>query len=339
MNYYLSRDKRQIRRTLVIDRKSIINTAGGAPVHLIITAAAIVLFFLISLAIFCWRNVKRSLKPRTVSLENEILWNKKRGLWGGFDSYSKTEYVIKGKDGYDLHAMFVDNASVRGTGKYVIICHGHTSNRYGSVKYLNSYIKLGFSCIIYDARMHGANAPSICTLGNIESEDLNFVIGDTRKRYPDIKVLGLHGESMGSSTVLSVVRFEPEIDFIVADCGFISCYDVLHDGYGNLHMGFLAPVINLTGKILYHVDMKDTCALKCLQNNKYPVLFIHGSGDRLIKPYHSELLNDAARKNGAYTELVMVEGAGHACSRYVAGFEKYTGFIKDFLDKINVPDN
>ena len=221
--------------------------------------------------------------------------------------------MIKGKDGYDLHAMFVDNASVRGTGKYVIICHGHTSNRYGSVKYLNSYIKLGFSCIIYDARMHGANAPSICTLGNIESEDLKFVIGDTRKRYPDIKVLGLHGESMGSSTVLSVVRFEPEIDFIVADCGL--------------------------GKILYHVDMKDTCALKCLQNNKYPVLFIHGSGDRLIKPYHSELLNDAARKNGAYTELVMVEGAGHACSRYVAGFEKYTGFIKDFLDKINVPDN
>lgn len=297
---------------------------------------AIVLFFLLSLAIFSWRNVKRSLKPNTISLEKEIEWNKKKGLWGDFDKYTKNEYVIKGKDGYELHAMFVYNLSVRGSGKYVIICHGHTSNRYGSVKYLNSYIRLGFSCVIYDARMHGENAPSVCTLGNIESEDLKYVIEDTRKRYQDIKILGLHGESMGSSTVLSVVRFKPEIDFIVADCGFISCYDVLHDGYGNLHLAFLSPMINLAGKILYHVDMKETCALKCLEDNKYPVLFIHGSGDRLIKPYHSEMLNEMARKNGAYTELIIVEGAGHACSRYVAGFERYTSYIKDFLDAAGV---
>ena len=302
----------------------------------IIVVTALIVFLIVSLAVFCWRNVKRSLKPRTISLENEIEWNKSRGLWLDFDSYAKTEYEIKGKDGYILHAMFVDTPSTRGTGKYVILCHGHTSNRYGSVKYLNSYIRLGFSCIIYDARSHGANAPDICTLGNIESYDLKCVIDDTRARYSDIRVLGLHGESMGSSTSLSVVRFKPQIDFIVADCGFTSCYEVLHDGYGNLHMAFLAPIINLTGKIIYHVDMKDTCALKCLENNTYPVLFIHGAGDRLVKPYHSELLNAAASKDGAYTELIMVEGAGHARSRYVAGFEKYTGYIEGFLNKIGV---
>ena len=294
------------------------------------------LFLVISFAVFCWRNVKRSLKPNTISLEKEMEWNKQRGLWLDFDSNSRKEYEIKGKDGYILHAEFVDNDSVRGSGKYVIICHGHTSNRYGSVKYANSYLKLGFSCIIYDARHHGANAPDVCTLGNIESEDLKYVIDDAYKRFPDIKVLGLHGESMGSSTALSVVRFEPKIDFIVADCGFISCYDVLHDGYGNLHIAFVAVPINLTGKILYHVDMKETCALKCLENNKYPILFIHGASDTLIKPYHSKKLYDAASGNGAYTELIMVEGAGHAVSRQVAGFEKYTGFIENFLKKSGV---
>jgi len=302
----------------------------------IIVVTAIIVFLIVSLAIFCWRNVKRSLKPNTLSYDQETAWNKGKGLWLDFDSYAKTEYEINGKDGYVLHAMFVDTPSTCGTGKYMILCHGHTSNRYGMVKYLNSYIKLGFSCIIYDARSHGANAPDICTLGNIESFDLKCVIDDTRARYPDIRVLGLHGESMGSSTSLSVVRFKPQIDFIVADCGFTSCYDVLHDGYGNLHMAFLAPIINLTGKIIYHVDMKDTCALKCLENNTYPVLFIHGAGDRLVKPYHSELLNAAASANGAYTELIMVEGAGHARCRYVSGFEKYTGYIDGFLKKIGV---
>lgn len=302
----------------------------------LIVILSILVFLGFSLAFFSWRNAKISLKPRTVSLENEIKWNKERGLWLDFDSYTKKDFEIKGKGGYILHATFVDNKSVRGSGKYVIICHGHTSNRYGSVKYANSYIKLGFSCIIYDARSHGANAPDICTLGNIESEDLKYVIEDTRSRFDDIRILGLHGESMGSSTVLSEVRFKPAVDFIVADCGFVRCYDVVRDGYGNLHLSFLAPLINLACKVIYHVDLKDTCAFKCLENNTSPVLFIHGSGDRLIKPYHSEKLFEQAKKNGAYCELVMVDGAGHACSRYAAGFEKYTGYIESFLKKLDI---
>ena len=117
----------------------------------LIVILSILVFLGFSLAFFSWRNAKISLKPRTVSLENEIKWNKERGLWLDFDSYIKKDYEIKGKGGYVLHATFVDNKSVSGSGKYVIICHGHTSNRYGSVKYANSYIKLGFSCIIYDA--------------------------------------------------------------------------------------------------------------------------------------------------------------------------------------------
>ena len=73
-----------------------------------------------------------------------------------------------------------------------------------------------------------------------------------------------------------------------------------------------------------------------LKDNKYPILFIHGAGDTFIKPYHSERLRSQASKGGAYTELVLVEGAGHARSRYVAGFEKYTGYIESFLKKAGI---
>ena len=297
----------------------------------IIVIVSVIVFLMISVAVFSWRNIKRSLKPNTLSYEQEIQWNKNKGLWLDFDSYSKIEYEIKGKDGYILHALLVDNASVRGTGRYVILCHGHTSNRYGSVKYLNSYIRLGFSCVIYDARSHGANAPDICTLGNIESEDLKCVIEDTRARYTDLRILGLHGESMGSLAALSVTKYKPEIDFIVSDCAFTSCHDVVHDGYANIHMTFIVPFIRFFGKFLYHVDLIETNALAYLSENKYPILFIHGSGDTFIKPRHAEKLRSQAAKRGAYTELIMVEGAGHARSRYVAGFEKYTEYIRSFL--------
>ena len=291
---------------------------------------------LLGFTILIYRNAKASIKPNTISLEREIEWNKSKDLWLDFDLYDKKEYEIKGKDGYILHAMSVESGNTRGTGKYVIILHGHTSNRYGSVKYVNSYIKLGFSCIIYDSRSHGANEKDICTLGYIESEDLKNVIEDTRSRFKDIKILGLHGESMGSSTALCSVRFQPPIDFIVADCGFTSCYDVVRDGYGNIHMQFLVPLIRAAGRLLYHADLIESNAMAYLKDNKYPILFIHGAGDTFIKPYHSEKLRSQASKGGAYTELVLVEGAGHARSRYVAGFEKYTGYIESFLKKAGI---
>lgn len=302
----------------------------------VIVLSAILAITGIVVCILACKNAKICVKPKVLTLEKEIAYNKKRGLWLDFDSYDKKDYEIKGKDGYVLHATFVDNEDVRGTGKYMILVHGHTSNRYGMVKYLNSYIKLGFSCVIYDARTHGVNAPDKCTLGDVESEDLKFVIEDTRKRFSDIKVLGLHGESMGSSTVLTVTKFEPEIDFVVADCGFIGTYEVVRDGYSNIHMPFLASTVWLAAKLLYGVDIKKTNAYKALENNKYPILFIHGADDTFIKPYHSEKLKEQASKNGAYTELVLVEGAGHAKSRKVAGFEQYTSYIENFMKKISI---
>ena len=302
----------------------------------IIGISAFILINLIVLVIFSWRNAKAAVKPKVLSLEREEEYNKKRGLWLDFDSYNREKYVVEGKGGYILHAELVDNGSVKGTGKYVIICHGHTANRYGSVKYANCFIKLGFSCIIYDARTHGENAPDKCTLGAIEAEDLLCVIEDTRKRFSDVKELGLHGESMGSSTSLIVTKYSPPIDFIVADCGFTGVYDVIHDCYGNIHLAFLTPFVRLGAKILYGVDIKETNALRDVKRNKYPVLFIHGTGDTFIRPSHSEKLCKAASENGAYTELILVEDAGHAKCRAVAGFETYTGYIESFLKRINL---
>ena len=298
----------------------------------------IVLFsiYFLGAIVFSCLNAKATVKPKILTIDREVDINRRKGLWGDFDSYTKVNYTIEGKDGYVLHATFVDNEEVRGTGKYMIILHGRTSTRYGAVKYLTSYIKLGYSCVIYDARYHGVNVRDVCTLGNYESEDLMKVIEDTRNRYHDIKVLGLHGESMGSSAALIATKFNPEIDFIVADCPFTDCYSVIHRNYRRIHLEYLTPCIRLAAKLIYKVDINDTNALRAVENNKYPILFIHGTGDTFIRPDHSEQLQKAASMNGAYTELVLVEGAGHARSRYVAGFEAYTSYIENFLENIGI---
>ena len=49
-------------------------------------------------------------------------------------------------------------------------------------------------------RGYGENEPTFCTYGLLEGKDLAELVKDTRKRYPEISELGLHGESLGAAT-------------------------------------------------------------------------------------------------------------------------------------------
>ena len=84
---------------------------------------------------------------------------------------------------------------------------------------------LGYNCIIYDLRGHGENAPTFTTYGTRESKDLKCLIDDTKERYADLSELVLHGESLGAATTITVLGEKPEVDYVVADCGFSDMTD------------------------------------------------------------------------------------------------------------------
>lgn len=267
--------------------------------------------------------------PEVSTLDKEISWEKEHGLWGNYDSYEKEEYTVKAYKDYELHVTLVKNPVE--TDKYVIISHGFKSNRYGAVKYVDTYMDLGFNCIIYDLRDHGENAKAALSLGQFESEDLEKLIEDSYSRYGNIK-LGLHGESMGAATSLMVLAKKPKVDFVVADCGFSNLYDLLHTGYAVAKVGFVLPSVNLAVKLRYGYDLKKTSPKDALVGNEVPICFIHGEADTFILPENSQV-NKAA--TAGYSELHLVPNAAHAQSREVLGEAEYRGIIGDFLNNID----
>ena len=267
--------------------------------------------------------------PEVSTLDKEISWEKEHGLWGNYDSYEKEEYTVKGYKDYELHVTLVKNPVE--TDKYVIISHGFKSNRYGAVKYVDTYMDLGFNCIIYDLRDHGENAKAALSLGQFESEDLEKLIEDSYSRYGNIK-LGLHGESMGAATSLMVLAKKPKVDFVVADCGFSNLYDLLHAAYDVAKVGAVLPSVNLAMKLRYGYDMKKTSPKDALVGNEVPICFIHGEADTFILPENSQV-NKAA--TAGYSELHLVPNAAHAQSREVLGKAEYRGIIGDFLNNID----
>ena len=222
---------------------------------------------LISLAVFIVLNLIGAAvgtstsitHPKRVSYQKEIDYLKEIGCWGDFDSFDKEDYIVKGLDGYELHCTKVSTKDTEGTGKYVIISHGHKSNKYAGAKFAGAYIKLGFTCIIYDLRDHGENAKTICSMGGYEAEDLDYLIEDTYSRY-DVFILGLHGESMGTSASLNVLKYNDDFDFIVADCGFESLKYMVHDMYNDMYLYPFGTCADIGFKLLYNIDTSKVSA-------------------------------------------------------------------------------
>ncbi|MCR4776718.1 MAG: alpha/beta hydrolase [Saccharofermentans sp.] len=299
---------------------------------------------LISLAIFIVLNLIGAAvgtstsitHPSLESYENRIASVKEKGLWGDFDSYDKQDYQVSGLDGYQLSCTFVSSKETRGTGKYVIISHGHKSNKYAMVKFVDPYIQLGFSCIIYDQRGHGANAKASCSMGGWEAQDLDYLIKDTYSRYKDVDILGLHGESMGSSTSLNVLRYTDKVSFIVADCGMESLKYMVHDMYNDMYLYPFGTCADIGFKLLYNIDTSAVSGIEALKGRKVPILFVHGADDDWIDVDNSKDMYDAAVKEGIYSELWLVPGAKHGESVKVAGQKAYSEHISSFLHNAGV---
>ena len=260
------------------------------------------------------------------TLEQSMAWQKERYDVSFYDGLSKDDYTINSADGYELHVQFLKNPS--DTTRYVIISHGYTDNRIGSLKYASMYLELGFNVIIYDLRGHGLNKPERTTYGYMESQDLKALIEDTRRRYKDITMLGLHGESLGASTTITVLKYKPQVNFAVSDCGFEDMDNVV----GNMFkLRFLYDLCDFGCKLQFGVSPKTMRPIDSLEDNTILVLFIHGEEDKLILPQNSI---DMSEKTKGMSEVHLIKGAEHAYS-IITDPVSYRKYVKDFIDKIS----
>ena len=264
---------------------------------------------------------------RRQSLAEARAWQAERYDLSWYDAAEKRSYIVQSFDGYELHVQLIVNPA--NTGKYVIISHGYTDNRYGALKYAKIYLDLGYSAIIYDLRGHGENEHSICTYTARERKDLRDLIKDTRKRYDDIEVLGIHGESLGGSITAAVLNYQPEIDFAVTDCAFSELRKVLEDGYRSYRIpAFMLNLADFFMKLRFKVSFKDMRPIDSLEGNRKPLLVIHGEADNLILPYHAEALVQAT---DGYKDMRLFPGARHAES-VLSDPDRYKECLEEFLE-------
>ena len=104
---------------------------------------------------------KFSMSIRRQTLEQARAWQAEHYDIAWYDGLEKQDYTIQSDDGYTLHVELLRNPAP--SDRYVLISHGYTDNRFGSLKYTRIYLELGFNVILYDLRGHGENEPTFCT--------------------------------------------------------------------------------------------------------------------------------------------------------------------------------
>ena len=244
------------------------------------------------------------------------------------------EHRVTTFDGQTLYVGFIPGDPQN--KHYVVLSHGYTSSRYGMYKYAALYRRLGYNCVVYDNRGHGANEKTVVSFGHKEARDLMMVIEDTYVRYGTDIQLGLHGESMGAGLQLTALQYHPKIDFIINDCGYADILSVLQ---WKCHQTFRLPewfadIASVYAKLWYGFSFHQIRPIEQLTENDIPICFVHGEADDFISMSHSQRMHEATR---GYSELHLFPGATHAMS-IEADVKRYQQMMMDFLAKVYPED-
>jgi uncharacterized protein len=209
---------------------------------------------------------------------------------------------FKTSDGLKLFGHFIKRQNAKAN---LLVCHGFQ----GCKELFKDCIDLfsDYNILLFDFRAHGQSEGRFRTLGCLEYKDVlaaaQFLRANTKqnKMLPSQLPLVLLGVSMGGSTCLKALEYEPNLcDAIIVDSSFMSLHDAVYNAFSyksNLPTYPFAPLIEKMVGFIAKCDIHKMRPIDSLQNIEKPIFFIHSCVDEVIPPTDSLQMYAAARSN------------------------------------------
>ena len=223
------------------------------------------------------------------------------------------EFDVSAQDGVILRGWRV--RAKFPNGDWVMLFHGQSDNRVGTISYADFLLRAGYSVVMMDARAHGASGGAMATYGWKERWDTKSIVAALYATEKPRRLFAL-GESMGGAIALQSAAAEPRISAVVAEASFSNLREVTYDYAGLQLSPWLGKTLFRPATIValragekeggFRAD--DVSPEQAVSERAFPVLLICGTLDRRIPCRHARSILASA---SGPRQIWIVSGAGH----------------------------
>ncbi|MBQ1549392.1 MAG: alpha/beta hydrolase [Clostridia bacterium] len=225
-----------------------------------------------------------------------------------------------------------------GKNHVMLLVHGFQVQQAMMWFNLPFFLPHGYDCVTVDLRTAGlSEGVGINTMGWNESKDVAEVCKWIRKEYGDDVVLGLYGQSMGSATIMQYCSKDPNLGFIIEDCGYANLVDTIHE----IHDRFLSFVDwdLFYGRVLKY-GMVDGVTYEWVRpidsvaalDPDIPMMILHSIPDAYIVVENADRIYEAKRGKKEIHKYTL---APHSASFFMHPF-LYKKDVDDFFKKYDL---
>ena len=179
-----------------------------------------------------------------------------------YNQWQRDELTISSSFGYELACVYFP---LEDADRTVVLSHGITWSRYGSIKYMPIFRKRGFNILVYDLRNHGLSGGNNTTFGLYEKFDLQILVDWAFQQLGEDGIVGTHGELLGAATTLQHAAIDHRISFAIADCPFSDLAELLKYRFKSDYHFPAFPLINLSSlvcKLLASMPFKSVSPIR-----------------------------------------------------------------------------
>ena len=242
-------------------------------------------------------------------------------------------WSITSADGLKLNATHFSPAKV--THNWVILVHGYGRDQRYAWDFAETYLDHDYNVLTPDLRASGTSEGIYLTMGAKESDDILLWIEKILENDSSAQII-LHGVSMGAATVIMAAAKSqsPNLIAVIEDCGYTSAFNMFTAQLKVIFNLPSFPIMNFVDIVSHFktgVAISDAAPVFYVKDINVPILFIHGTEDKLVPYYMMQELYDHC--HAPIKEIFSVEGAGHANAKYtdpVAYFNRIFSFLEQY---------
>ena len=213
-----------------------------------------------------------------------------------------------------IHAWWIpaDNPSDR----YLLYLHGSALNIGANITHARRFRQMGFSVFLISYRGYGKSDGTFPTEAQVYADAQAAWTYLVKQKGIDPKAIFIYGHSLGGAVAIQLALNNPAAGGLIVEAAFTSIADMAR----RIPKYRIFPI-----DLIVHERFDSIEKVSQLQ---IPVLYIHGTDDKLVPP---EMSRELYKRTASSKQLKFIPGGGHNNSASVGG-DEYLQAVKNFID-------